>query len=198
MLNKQLLQYVENYKDSEQVVQLGKEELEYISKHDLPIHDIKVVNAETRFQQLYIERCDKESDQFLGEEGYDFLKRPLHYLKENMKEFVYVEFQESAIIGVDGITLEVDDIFKTYNAMVGLKLQKKYEQEIKTFLNNTLQGNELKFALMWSQQDGLWDLNILLQGIEGFSEDMTIGQTLEQLYAYLFALGAAMEEGRSN
>ena len=196
MLKKQLIQYIENNKDTDLV--LCKEELEYAKRHDLIAVSVVPVEAgeEERFKEIYMERCDKETDNFLGEESEAFLNQSINYLQNHMNEYLYVEFGALEFIGVDGVTLEVDDIFRKYNAMVGLKLQKKYEPQIKAYLNETLQGEQLKFALQFSQKDGLWDLNILLSGIEEFHEDMTIGQTLQSLYQYLFALNVSVEEGK--
>ncbi len=196
MLKKQLIQYIENNKDTDLV--LCKEELEYAKRHNLIAPSVVPVEAgeEERFKEIYMERCDKETDNFLGEESEAFLNQSINYLQNHMNEYLYVEFGALEFIGVDGVTLEVDDIFRKYNAMVGLKLQKKYEPQIKAYLNETLQGEQLKFALQFSQKDGLWDLNILLSGIEEFHEDMTIGQTLQSLYRYLFALNVSVEEGK--
>ena len=196
MLKKQLIQYIENNKDTDLV--LCKEELEYAKRHDLIATSVVPVDVgeEERFKEIYMERCDKETDNFLGEESEAFLNQSINYLQNHMNEYLYVEFGALEFIGVDGVTLEVDDIFRKYNAMVGLKLQKKYEPQIKAYLNETLQGEQLKFALQFSQKDGLWDLNILLSGIEEFHEDMTIGQTLQSLYQYLFALNVSVEEGK--
>ena len=196
MLKKQLIQYIENNKGTNLV--LCKEELEYAKRHELIADSVVPVEAgeEERFKEIYMERCDKETDNFLGEESEAFLNQSINYFQNHMNEYLYVEFGALEFIGVDGVTLEVDDIFRKYNAMVGLKLQKKYEPQIKAYLNETLQGEQLKFALQFSQKDGLWDLNILLSGIEEFHEDMTIGQTLQLLYRYLFALNVSVEEGK--
>ena len=196
MLKKQLIQYIENNKGTNLV--LCKEELEYANRHELIADSVVSVEAgeEERFKEIYMERCDKETDNFLGEESEAFLNQSINYFQNHMNEYLYVEFGALEFIGVDGVTLEVDDIFRKYNAMVGLKLQKKYEPQIKAYLNETLQGEQLKFALQFSQKDGLWDLNILLSGIEEFHEDMTIAQTLQLLYRYLFALNISVEEGK--
>ena len=196
MLKKQVIQYIEKNTTSENKVVLCKEELEYAECHGLLIDSITVEQGEKeeRLKELYMERCDKETDNLLEEENEEFLNQSLDYFKKNMNEFLYVEFKALEIISVDGVTLEVDDIFSKFNAMVGLKLQKKYEPQIKAYLNETLQGDELKYALQFSQNDGLWDLNILLPGIEGFKEDLTVGETLQLLYEYLFTLNVVVEE----
>ena len=90
----------------------------------------------------YIERSNKESEELIGVETVDFLEQSIEYLKKNIHEFVYMESDWFEIIGVDAICLEVDDLFGTYEALLGLKLQKKYNQTIRDYLQAELKGDE--------------------------------------------------------
>lgn len=134
---------------------------------------------------VYIERCDKETENYLGEESATFLEQPIHYLKENKNEFIYVESVEFEKLGVEGISLEVDDVFGTYGVLLGLKLQKKYESALKSFMKNELHGDEAKFSLLFNQNDGLWDINFELNFVENFHEALSIGEAYELIYQFL-------------
>lgn len=74
-----------------------------------------------------MERSNKESEELISEENSAFLSQPIEYLKKNKDEFLYFESQWFELIGVEALSLEVDDVFGTYNAMFGLKFQKKWE-----------------------------------------------------------------------
>jgi hypothetical protein len=146
------------------------------------------INSNSSFNEAYIERCSKETETMIANESSSFLTKPITYLKEHKSEFIYVEsvlFQE---IGVEGVSLEVDDVFGTYDVMLGLKLQKKFEKVLKEHLNNSLQGDEAKFDLVFSHDDGLWDLNFALDYVEGYRENLSIHESLQLIHQFLSAL----------
>lgn len=188
---------VKNLISSMEKPELFKEEKEYAEKYLLlPDHvSIEEKDPESRFLDAYIERSDKESEEVIQVEDESFLKQPIGYLKKQMNEFIYLESNWFELIGVDAISLEVDDVFGTYDVMLGLKLQKKLESLIKAALNESLQ-DEAKFDLMFSSDDGLWNLNFDLDSVEGFKEDMTIGEAFQLIYQFLFKLVAAVEENK--
>ncbi|WP_019155606.1 hypothetical protein [Robertmurraya massiliosenegalensis] len=137
---------------------------------------------------LYIERSDKETEEFLAEEDAAFLQTKISYLKDHQNEFVYFEANELNELGVDSLSIELDDVFGNYDVMLGLKLQKKQEPVMRAFLDHELNGNDIKYDLMFDQGDGLWNVNFTLNYVTDFSEDMTfdaafrlIIQLLEQL-----------------
>jgi hypothetical protein len=180
-------------------LEIFKEELEYIERNpsllELVNNNITLVEQDTflRFMDSYIERCDKETETVIANESSEFLNVPVHFLKSHKNEFIYLESKWFDFIGVDAISLEVDDAFGTYDIMLGLKLQKKYEQTIKTFLNTHLHGEGSKFDLVFSLDDGLWNVNFTLNYIEGFQEEITIGEAYRYIYAFLFQLVEAIE-----
>lgn len=196
MLNKQMKNFIASVDDL-QKLEVFKEEKEYLIKHGLIEADADLVekSPESRFTDAYIERSDKESEEVIGEEGQAFLEQPLDYLKKHMNEFIYLESNWFEIIGVDAVSLEVDDLFGTYDVMLGLKLQKKYEAAIRLFLKDNL-GDEEKFDLMFSLDDGLWNLNFDLDSVEGFSETITLGEAFRIIYQFLFRLVEAVEVGK--
>ncbi|MDR6123187.1 hypothetical protein QFZ87_002784 [Bacillus sp. SLBN-46] len=148
------------------------------------------------FSDAYIERCDKETENMIKVETGTFLTQPLTYLKKNNNEFIYLESNWFEAIRVEAVSLEVDDVFGTYDVMLGLKLQKKFDKTLKEHLNTTLHGNEAKFDLMFSQDDGLWNLNFALNYVEGFKEDMTLNEAFQVIYQFLNNLVEAVNVGQ--
>ncbi|MFC3885995.1 branched-chain amino acid aminotransferase [Bacillus songklensis] len=178
-----------------------KEEMNYVKKYDLLSDDIKEniilveENPISRFSDAYIERVHKESEEVIAKETpASFLTQPIQFLKQHKNEFIYLESHSFEMVKADAVSVELDDIFGFYNVMLGLKLQKKLETTLKTYLSNNLHGDELKFGLMFNQGDGLWDLNFALNYVEGFKEDMSIGEAYSLIYRFLFKLVEAAEE----
>ncbi|WP_066288070.1 branched-chain amino acid aminotransferase [Bacillus sp. FJAT-29937] len=176
-------------------VELFKEEIDYAKKQQLISEEmiISEKNDDFLFSDAYIERSNKETEELLAEESEEFLHTPIHYLEKHKQEFIYIETSRLNIVSTDSLCLEVDDVFGTYEVMLGLKLQKKHEKAIKSFLMNELKGDP-KFSLLFSQADGLWDFNFALNGVEGFTEEMTIGEASKLVYLFLFKLLETVEE----
>jgi hypothetical protein len=140
------------------------------------------------FTDAYIERCSKDTETMIANESSIFLNQPITYLKEYKNEFIYVESTLFEQIGVEGVSLEVDDVFGTYDVMLGLKLQKKFEKMLKEQLNNSLNGEEAKFDLMFSHDDGLWDLNFALNYVDGYKEDLSLNEAIQLIHQFLSQL----------
>lgn len=138
------------------------------------------------FSSVYLERCDKETENLLSEEGQAFLKNPISYLRTNKNEFIYIESMHFNDIGIDALSIEIDDVFGKYDVMLGLKLPKKKEAAIQTYLSQQLKGNdEISFDLMFDQNDGLWNVNFTFDYLEGFSEEMTFQEAFSLIYTFL-------------
>ena len=176
-------------------IELPRVEKEYAEKYSLVESNIEIIEKDenSRFVDAYIERSDKESEDLIAVETATFLEQSIEYLKKNIQEFVYMESDWFEIIGVESICLEVDDLFGTYEALLGLKLQKKFDQAIRNYLRAELKGEEAKFALLFNSDDGLWDLNISLNDIEGFRGNLTIGEAYQLIYEFLFKLVESVE-----
>ena len=200
MLSKQMDQHIKKMigETSSSQIELPKVEKEYAEKHSMVEADINIIEKDenSRFVDAYIERSNKESEELIGVESVDFLEQSIDYLKQNIHEFVYMESQWFELIGVDAICLEVDDLFGTYEALLGLRLQKKYNQAIRDYLQAELKGDAAKFALLFNSEDGLWDLNISLNDIDGFQENLSIGDAYQLVYHFLFKLAETVEEGQ--
>lgn len=143
---------------------------------------------ETSFSEAYIERCNKDTETMIANESSNFLNQPLTYLKDHKNEFIYVESILFEEIGVEGVSLEVDDVFGTYDVMLGLKLQKKFEKMLKDQLNHSLQGDEAKFDILFSHDDGLWDLNFALNYVDGYRENISLHEALQLIHQFLSTL----------
>lgn len=204
MLKKQITQYFADLKEmqpgADGKIEVYKEEFDYAERHQLindefkPRIRVNELTPVTRFGSAYIERSDKELEKFLGEESFEFLNQPIDYLKKHLHEFIYMESDWFEIIGVDAVSFEVDDVFGTYDVMLGLKLQKKYDKTLKALLNDKLQGDDTKFDLLFNNEDGLWNLNFALNNVEGFDENMTLGDAFLLIYRFVFNLAEQAEE----
>jgi len=142
----------------------------------------------SNFNEAYIERLSKETETMIANESSSFLNQPLTYLKEHKSEFIYVESTLFEEIGIEGVSVEVDDVFGTYDVMLGLKLQKKFEKLLKEQLNHSLHGDEAKFDLVFSHDDGLWDLNFALNYVNGYTENISIHEALQLIHQFLTTL----------
>ncbi|MFC7783882.1 branched-chain amino acid aminotransferase [Rossellomorea sp. GCM10028870] len=192
MLRKRLLQYIE---ESKGTVSLFQQEKEYAVKHGLLLdaRDISTPESGSRYQDAYIERCNKETEDLIKNEPVTFLDQPISYLKEHKNEFIFLESNWFDVIGVDAVSLEVDDVFGTYDAMLGLKLQKKYRTHIVQYLEGMLQG-ETSYDLLFNGEDGLWDLNITLNDHPDFHEGLSMLAVYELIYDFLFLLLQTVDE----
>lgn len=177
-------------------IELPKVEKDYVEKHTLVEGNMTIIEKgeNGRFVDAYIERTNKETEELIAEETADFLKQPMEYLKKNIHEFVYMESKWFDLIGVDAISLEVDDLFGSYEALLGLKLQKKFDKVIREYLQTQLCGDAAKFALLFNSEDGLWNVNISLNDINGFKEDLSIGEAYSLINQFLFKLVETVEE----
>ncbi|AGK53321.1 hypothetical protein [Bacillus sp. 1NLA3E] len=200
MLNKEMKKYISEImgeqEASPKTIELYKEEKEYIEKNHLIEAEVNLIekNSASRFADAYIERGDKEQEEVIAEETAPFLEQPIDYFKKHKNEFIYVESKWFDLIGVDAVAFEADDVFGTYDVMLGLKLQKKFEPSIKEFLQNSLHNDGAKFDLMFDQGDGLWSLNFALNFVEGFNEEMSMREAYGLIYQFLFKLDEAVEQ----
>ncbi|MFF2856548.1 MULTISPECIES: branched-chain amino acid aminotransferase [unclassified Peribacillus] len=195
MLKKQMESYISK-SVTEKKVELFKEEKDYVEKHKLIADDIIIVEKEnaSRFTDAYMERSNKESEELISEENSAFLSQPIEYLKKNKDEFLYFESQWFELIGVEALSLENDEVFGTYNAMFGLKFQKKMGEVLKAYLTKELQGGIGSFSLMFNQGDGLWDVNFALDNLKGFKENLSLEEAFNLIYHFLFSLVQTIEE----
>jgi hypothetical protein len=146
-----------------------------------------MVKEKLNFEAFRIELCNKETDELIREVPSTFLEEPLKYLDSNKNEYIFMEADGFNEINIDGLSLEQDDLFSYYDAMFGLKLQKKYRNEMVSFFEGTLQG-EKRFNILFNGDDGLWDVNISINDLPSYEDSMTIKDAVEQVHSYLSEL----------
>ncbi len=175
-------------------IELFAIEKDYADKHNLLPKDVSATDKAFYFHVL--ERCSKETEELILAENQDFLNESVSYLRKNPKEFIFAESNALEIVRVDAIAIEFDDVFKTYTALFGLKLQKKFGADIKAYLDTHLQGAGAKYSVMFSGEDGLWDMNFALDYVEGFSEEQSFKEIYEMIYRFVFKMVEAIGEAQ--
>ena len=135
-----------------------------------------------------VERCSKETEDTITAGDLTFAATPIQYLKEQQGEFIYIECTAFQDIRVDAVALEFDDAFSLYTALFGLKLQKKYSEAIHRYLKQHVKSALGSSSAAFSGQEGLWELNIAVDCIEGFNEQLTIEEVCELLYHFVAQL----------
>jgi len=196
LLKKQLEQFIiDALKLDANKIELYKEEKEYAEKHDLIPEGVQVIEKDeaSRFSDAYVERCEKATMALILGEIPSFLDGKITHLKEHIEEFVYVESKAFELLGIDAISLELDDVFGTYTAMFGLTMRKKFQSDIKAYLDSNLTDGEGKYSVAFSERDGLWDMNFSLNYANGFKEDMTMLEAYNLIYNIAFNLVETLE-----
>ena len=140
-----------------------------------------------------LERCNKESEETLAVETATFLQQNISYLKAHQEEFLYAESSSFADAKMDAVVLEFDEMFKVYTALFGLRLQKKVNQQLKMYLRDNLKGMLGSSSAMFDGNEGIWEVNIALDAIEGFTGDETFEQAYELLIAFVTNMLVAIE-----
>lgn len=195
MLKQNIIEMIQPLIENEPAeIALYKEVKAYAKRHDLIPSTIKVTEKENRFNQAYLERCEKETIALLIVETPKFLEEKMDHLKTHSKEFLYVEDASFDLLGIDALSMEVDDVFGTYTALFGLKMKKQYEASIKSYLETYLTNEAGRFSVSFSGQDGLWNMNIAVNCIDGFHADMTLQEAYQLVYAFVFQMVETIEE----
>ncbi|MCG7342573.1 branched-chain amino acid aminotransferase [Sporosarcina sp. ACRSL] len=164
-------------------------EKEYAVKQGLITDQKDIKDKEWSFP--VIERCLKETEEVIKEENESFMSKPASYFSKNPEEFLYVESDAFETIGVDGIAFEMDDVFETHTILFGLKVQKKWGSFLKDYVEANV-GSKT-FSAMFSDKDGLWDINVPLDNLEGFQKEMPLTDTIDLAYQFIFKLLEAIE-----
>ncbi|MBD3858449.1 branched-chain amino acid aminotransferase [Bacillus sp. 28A-2] len=157
------------------------------ARHNWPLEGARI-KEEARFSDVYIERVDKESEEMIQTEAASFLNTPLTYVKQQKKEFIYIESKWFDVVKVDGLAIEWDEVFQTYTVLFGLKRPKKDTGILKDMLSS-LKGAQLQF----NGQDGLFDVNLPLLELEGIHEDTSFIDVISSMYQFLFHLMMQLE-----
>ncbi|MEK4230551.1 protoporphyrinogen oxidase [Solibacillus sp. FSL H8-0538] len=183
MLKKRMQVYI-----SEQGEELALFEVEkaYAKKHNLLPQG--VIAGRKHFQFEVLERCDKESEELIAEEEATFLATPIHYLKAHQNEFIYAATEELDRVRVDAFALEFDEEFEAYTALFAVQLQKKHKTDIQAHLLSSLDIERAKCSVAFNAQESLWEMNIALEAMDDFNDQLTLEQVYEILYTFVFRL----------
>lgn len=164
-------------------------EKQYAEKHELTTEA-----SEKELTITVLERCNKETEELIAEEGTEFLATKISYIKENQAEFVYAEIAELDHIRTDAFALEFDEAFEVYTAMFAVALQRKYRADIQAHLLATLDLEQAKSSVAFEGVEGVWEMNIALDSMTGFRDDMTFGEVYDLLYTFVFTLLERIEQ----
>lgn len=132
-----------------------------------------------------LERCNKETEETIAVETADFLQQPISYFKTNQIEFLYAESPVFEERKMDAVVLEFDEMFNAYTALFGLRLQKKVSPILKPYLRANLQDILGSSSAMFEANEGIWEINIALDAITGFTGEETIEQAYELLVKFV-------------
>lgn len=164
-------------------------EKDYAERHGL-ISTQHIAEKEWSFQT--VERCLKETEEMIQAESESFLDKPISILHNLIEEFLYIDSDDFQTVKVDGMALEVDDVFKVYTALFGLQLQKKWQDKIQSYIESKL--SEGPSSVLFDT-DGTFSVNISLNGLDGFDEKLAIREVVALIYNFLFELLETLEAG---
>ena len=164
-------------------------EKDYAQRHGL-ISTQHIAEKEWNFQ--VVERCLKETEEMVQAESEGFLDKPISIMHNPIEEFLYIYSDDFQLVKVDGIAIEVDDVFKVYTALFGLQLQKKWLDKIQSFIDNKLAEGPSSVLF---DSDGTFSVNISLNGLDGFDEKLAIREVVALIYNFLFELLETLEAG---
>lgn len=166
----------------------------YAEKHLLLPDNIAVEVNNIRYDA--IELCNKETEEVVRTETAEFLNESMTYLKKNRDEFIFLESKSFELARIDAVALELDDVFETYTALFGLKVQKKFGPDFKHYFDEHLHGDGVKYSVSFSDADGLWDVNFALDYMKGFDEDLSINKIVELMYSFVYNMIEALEDAQ--
>lgn len=132
-----------------------------------------------------LERCHKETEEIVAVEQAVFLEQPITYFKKEIGQFLYIGAEEFAAAKMDAVVIEFDEMFKVHTALFGLSIQKKHSQALKTYLRDNLKGMLGSSSAMFNGDEGLWEVNIAFEAMEGFTGEETIEQAIEKLLVFV-------------
>ncbi|WP_335869055.1 branched-chain amino acid aminotransferase [Bacillus sp. 2205SS5-2] len=163
---------------------------------DLPTN-VQESEEDTRFTNATIEVMSKETEEsVMNVLADEFLNKPISYVKKNSEHFIYLDSKWFDLIGVDGISLEIDDVFGTYEVLFGLRRKKNDRPQLLDYFNSQL-GDSPKHSLLFNGEDGLWDVNFSVNGLQGFHEEMTIHELYQAVYIFVFHLHVYLDEAKT-
>ncbi|MRX70752.1 branched-chain amino acid aminotransferase [Bacillus lacus] len=173
-----------------------EEEITYLKSADYNQDAMQVELGYDRFKGCYIERVNKETEELQEEANSTLLDASIHEIALHKQDFYYLESDWFQLLGVNGFSLEVDDVFGHYSALLGLQLPKKAGSYLKEFLTGSLGEDQLAYSAMFNDREGLWEINLQYNVMDGFQSEQSIGELVKMLYLLLFNLVAGWERAK--
>ncbi len=190
MITKWMKNYIAEH-ESQQGIPLNPQQKEFLEKKMLLSPEMSILEAPA-FSPVY-SLSNKETDEPL-ETPENTGSLPVSFVKTQPASYLFAEEPSFEAIGIDGVVLEVDDVFETVTALFGLQVQKKHGEWLKKYIDAQLGTAPGTRSLMFSADDGLWDVNIALDYVDGFSESNTFDETLALMYKFVFTMLVALED----
>lgn len=194
MLQKRYQEFLTQHAQNGEKLQVSEQEYNYVNQQtEINSSNLLVTENPLKLLSSYVERVEKESEETIKVMDESFLQQDYSFLYRKKSEYVYIESDWFSVIGVESLSIEVDDVFTNIELMFGLKLQKKKENEIKTFFTEHLQAEKGRVSVLFNGQDGLFDINVSLEALPAFREEMSFSEIVTALYDLLFSLHLSLE-----
>lgn len=121
----------------------------------------------------------KETDELVTASDEKILEQPLTTLKTQIENYLYVAKPHYSEWKVEGFVLELDDIFRFYNLLVGIYIPKSKLPMVDEVLKSMWTNPDFKYALTYEANEGLAELNVPLNYVDKFDEHATIGEAID-------------------
>lgn len=132
-----------------------------------------------------IERCNKTTDDLIAKEETTFLQQPIEFLKANQEHYIYLESADFEAHKMDAVVIEFDEMFEVYTALFGLRIQKKHGPAMKDYFKEHITSMLGSSSASFSGDEGIWEINIAFDALEGFTGKETIEEATAILVSFI-------------
>ena len=127
----------------------------------------------------HFEVYSKETDELLHSFTQQDLEQPMTYFNDHLDHYLYVSKAEYQDYRIEGFVLETDDIFRFYNALIGIYIPKSKMETVKTELASIWNNPDFQYAFTYDANEGVAELNLPLNYLQGFDANSSIETTIE-------------------
>lgn len=120
----------------------------------------------------------KENDELVKPLHETDLVQPISELKKSIDTYLYIAKPGYDKFKVEGFVLELDDIFRFYNALIGLYIPKSKMPVVQEVIMSHWANPDFKFAFSYEANEGLAELNLPLDYMKNFQLNGSIGETI--------------------
>lgn len=190
MITKWMKNYIAEH-ESQEGLPLNPQQKDFLEKKELLSPELHILEAPAILPAYSL--SDKETDE-PKETPANIGNFEVSFVKTQPDSYLFAEDPSFTTIGIDGVVIEMDDVFETVTALFGLQVQKKHGEWLKKYIDAQLGTAPGTRSLMFSADDGLWDVNLALDYLDGFSEKNTFDETLALVYKFVFQMLVALED----